>query len=294
MIMSDSSFSTQHADLIVRGGTILDGSGSAEWVGDVAVRGEEIVAVGQLNDWVAPTEIDATGLLVTPGFVDIHTHYDGQVIWEERLVPSSLHGVTTVVLGNCGVGFAPCREEDRDRLVNLMEGIEDIPEIVITEGLTWEWESYPEYLDCIEARPHDLNIASLLPHSALRVFAMGERAATDAATPEDLALMDRVTREAMAAGALGFGTSRTIFHRSSDGNCVPTLSAEEAELMTIATAMKDCGGGVMEIATTYDEGKSIVQELALMERLSCETGQTVMAPTVQIHSNPRDWHQVLQ
>ncbi|KQX23449.1 MULTISPECIES: N-acyl-D-amino-acid deacylase family protein [unclassified Sphingomonas] len=281
------------ADLIIRQGTIVDGHGGEPYVADVAVRSDRIVAIGTLDGWAAEQAIDARGKLVTPGFVDIHTHYDGQVIWEDRLIPSCYHGVTTALMGNCGVGFAPCRAEDRDRLVCLMEGIEDIPEIVMTEGLTWEWETYPEYLDAVERRSHDINIASLLPHSALRVYVMGERAATGAATQDDLDRMAALTREAMAAGALGFGSSRTIFHRSSDGEKAPTLAAGERELKTIATAMKEAGGGIIEIATDYDEGRNVAGEFSLLRRVAGETGQTLMVPTVQFHDTPDAWREVL-
>ncbi|MHA3791125.1 amidohydrolase family protein [Sphingomonas sp. YL-JM2C] len=281
------------ADLIIRQGMIVDGRGGEPYEADVAVRGDRIVAIGTLSAWTASRSIDARGMLVTPGFVDIHTHYDGQVIWEDRLIPSCHHGVTTALMGNCGVGFAPCRAEDRDRLVCLMEGIEDIPEIVMTEGLTWAWESYPEYLDAVERRPHDINIASLLPHSALRVYVMGERAATGTATQADLDRMAELTREAMAAGALGFGSSRTIFHRSSDGEKAPTLAAGERELKTIAAAMKEAGGGVIEIATDYDEGRNIEGEFGLFQRIAGETGQTLMVPTVQFHNAPDAWRSIL-
>lgn len=281
------------ADMLIHGGTIVDGGGGKPFIADLAIIADRIAAVGDLSDWSAREVIDAAGLLVTPGFVDIHTHYDGQVIWEDRLTPSCHHGVTTVLLGNCGVGFAPCRAGDRDRLVRLMEGIEDIPEIVMTEGLTWAWESYPEYLDAVESRPHDMNIASLLPHSALRVYVMGERAATAAATDDDLRQMAELTREAMAVGALGFGSSRTIFHRSSDGDKAPTLAAGERELKTIAQAMREGGGGIIEIATDYAEGRDIDGEFALLRRVAQETGQTVMVPTVQFHSAPEDWRRIL-
>lgn len=282
------------AHLIIRGGTIVDGRGGEPFVADLAMRDDMIVAVGDLSLWTAAQSIDAEGMLVTPGFVDIHTHYDGQVIWEDRLIPSCHHGVTTALLGNCGVGFAPCRAEDRDRLVCLMEGIEDIPEIVMTEGLTWEWESYPEYLDAVERRPHDINVASLLPHSALRVYVMGARATTGTATDADLDRMADLTREAMAAGAIGFGSSRTIFHRSSDGEKAPTLAAGERELKTIAAAMKDAGGGIIEIATDYDEGRDVEGEFGLLQRVAGETGQTLMVPTVQFHTAPQAWRRILE
>jgi N-acyl-D-amino-acid deacylase len=286
---------SKHVDLIIRHGTVVDGRGGEPFQADVAIESDLISAVGNLSEWTATQQIDATGLLVTPGFVDIHTHYDGQVIWEDRLMPSSLHGITTVVVGNCGVGFAPCRASDRERLVKLMEGIEDIPGIVMTEGLTWDWESFPEYLDAVESRPHDINIASYLPHSALRVYVMKERAAaSEPATTQDIQAMARITRQAMEAGALGFATSRTLFHRSSDGALVPTLDAGEAELRAIAEAMRSYGGGVLQIATDYRDGQDVQGEFELMRRVAQETDRPLMVPTVQMAAHPQDWKTVLQ
>ncbi|MET0658148.1 MAG: amidohydrolase family protein, partial [Steroidobacteraceae bacterium] len=233
-------------DTVIRNGTVYDGTGRRGFIADVAIDRGRVSAVGEIRD-KAREEIDATGLMVCPGFVDVHTHYDGQVTWENRTSPSAGHGVTTVVMGNCGVGFAPCRPADRERLVHLMEGIEDIPEIVMTEGIPWTWETYPEYLDVIGAKSRDIDVASQLPHSCIRVYAMGERALRgEAARPHDLEVMKRLSETAMRAGAVGFGTSRTLFHKSSDGTQVPTKTAHEEELVAIAEGMRAAGHGVMQ------------------------------------------------
>jgi len=280
-------------DLVIRGGEIHDGRGGASFTGDVAITGDRIAAVGKV-DGIGTQEIDARGLLVTPGFVDVHTHYDGQAIGEHRLAPSSGHGVTTVVMGNCGVGFAPCRADGRKHLLELMEGIEDIPGVVMTEGLTWEWESYPEFLDAVEARPHDINIASYLPHAALRVYVMGERAAAgEQATPEDLQAMAALTREAMLAGALGFSSSRSLFHRSSKGEKVPTLDASEAELMAIAGAMQSAGPSILQIASDYRDFTQVEPEFDLFTRVARASGHDLTLPMAQSHSRPEGWRQLL-
>lgn len=234
-------------DLVIRNGSIVDGTGAAPFTADVGVRGGLIAAIGA--DLAAgKEEIDATGQIVTPGFVDIHTHYDGQVTWEDRLTPSSFHGVTTAVIGNCGVGFAPCREADRDVLVRLMEGVEDIPYPVLTEGLPWTWTCFPELLDLIASRTYDMDIAAYVPHAALRVYVMGQRGADrEPATEADIAEMCRLLGEAMDAGALGIATSRTIFHRSSDGRSIPTLNASDAELIALAGVLREKGKGVFQI-----------------------------------------------
>lgn len=241
-------------DLVVRGGTIVDGSGGAPFAGDIAIRGDRIVAVGNCPGTAAET-VDASGKFVTPGFVDVHTHYDGQAIWSEEMSPSSSHGVTTVVMGNCGVGFAPCRKEDHATLIKVMEGVEDIPGVVMAEGLPWDWETFPEYLDALDARRRDIDVAAYLPHSPLRVYAMGARGAErEPATADDLARMQELAREAMEAGALGFATSRLMIHKTMDGQHIPSFEADNAELVAIAQALKDTGKGVVQMVLNLYAG----------------------------------------
>ena len=224
-------------DTIIRNGLVVDGTGAEPFVGSVAIRNGQIVAVGEVGG-SADREVDASGKIVTPGFVDIHTHYDGQVTWDNLLRPSTGHGVTTILMGNCGVGFAPCRPDQRDMLVRLMEGVEDIPNPVLTAGLPWNWETFPEYLDSIGEKRFDADVAALIPHAAVRVYVMGERGeAREPATDEDRQHMAELVREGIAAGAMGVGTSRTMFHRSIDGKLIPTLTAEEAELSALVDAM---------------------------------------------------------
>jgi N-acyl-D-aspartate/D-glutamate deacylase len=238
---------TPHCDLLVRGGTIVDGNGGEPFTGDVAIRDGRIVGVGAFGG-EAKAVIDAAGLTVTPGFVDIHTHYDGQAMWSEELSPSSSHGVTTVVIGNCGVGFAPCRAADHDSLIRLMERVEDIPGVVMAEGLSWNWESFPDYLNALDARPRDIDVAALLPHSPLRVFVMGDRGVRrEPARPDDLEQMRAITREALDAGAIGFATSRLLIHRTKAGENIPTYQADIDELKAIASAMRDAGTGVLQM-----------------------------------------------
>ena len=277
-------------DLVLRGGTVADGTGAPLREADVAIDDGTITAVGRVAGRGAE-ELDARGLLVTPGFVDIHTHYDGQATWDARLAPSSWHGVTTAVMGNCGVGFAPCRGEDHDVLVRLMEGVEDIPGVVLTEGLAWNWESFPQYLDALEARHHDIDFAAQLPHGALRVYVMGQRGADrEPATGEDIAAMARLAREAVEAGALGFTTSRTLNHQTSEGKPTPTLTAAEEELLGIARALKDANRGVLQFVSDFtDPGR----EMAMLRRLVAESGRPLSISLAQTEGAPEGWRKLL-
>ncbi len=242
-------------DLLIRNGTIVDGLGGEPYVGDVGVRDGVITAVGHVNGETAEREIDATGLLVTPGFVDLHTHYDGQAIWSERLTPSSAHGVTTVVVGNCGVGFAPCRQEDHDVLVDVMAGVEDIPGVVMTDGLPWNWETFPEYMDALDAGKRDIDVAAYLPHSPLRVYVMGQRGADrEPATAEDLAKMRELAKEAIEIGALGFASSRLTIHKTESGSPIPSYEAAREEIEEIARGVVDGGGGLLQFVPDIPSG----------------------------------------
>ncbi|WP_304116587.1 amidohydrolase family protein [Mycolicibacterium bacteremicum] len=233
-------------DLVIRGGTIVDGLGGPPYPGDIAVSDRIITAIGTV-DGPGDREIDATGLLVTPGFVDLHTHYDGQAIWSDRMTPSSAHGVTTAVMGNCGVGFAPCRPEDHDTLVDVMAGVEDIPGVVMVDGLPWTWETFPEFLDALDARPRDIDVAAFLPHSPLRVYVMGRRGVDrELPTAEDLALMRKLAEEAIRAGAVGFASSRLTLHKTSGGQPIPSYDAQYAEIEAIARGVDDAGGGLLQ------------------------------------------------
>ena len=265
-------------DLVVRGGTVLDGTGAPARTADVAVRNGVVTEVGRVDGTAART-IDADGLLVTPGFVDIHAHYDGQASWGERMIPSSWHGVTTVVVGNCGVGFAPVHDWDHDRLIELMEGVEDIPGVVLAEGLSWNWRSFPEFMDAIDARPFDVDVALQVPHGALRLHVMGERgAAREEATPEDIAEMARLAAEGVAAGALGFTTSRTLNHRTSRGEPTPTLTAGADELVGIATAIGATGRGVLQVVSDFGD---IDAEFGIFRRMAEESGRPLSFSLVQ-------------
>ena len=241
-------------DLIVRNGTIVDGLGAEPFVGDVAIADGVIAAVGVVEG-DATREVDATGLLVTPGFIDLHTHYDGQAIWSERMTPSSAHGVTTAVMGNCGVGFAPCRAEDHDVLVDVMAGVEDIPGVVMVDGLPWDWETFPQYLDALDARQRDIDVAAYLPHSPLRVYVMGQRGADrEPATAEDMARMRELAREAIEVGALGFASSRFSFHKTASGAPIPTYDAAQAEIAAIADGVAEGGGGLIQFVPDIAAG----------------------------------------
>ncbi|MDO9458511.1 MAG: amidohydrolase family protein [Alphaproteobacteria bacterium] len=277
-------------DLVIRGGTIIDGTGRDRFTGDVAIDNGTVTAVGTVSG-KGKKEIDATGLLVTPGFVDVHTHYDAQVSWDALISPSCWHGVTTVVMGNCGVGFAPARAEQRDALIALMEGVEDIPGAVLTEGMKWEWESFAEYLDAVESRPHALDIGAQLPHAALRVYVMGERAIQrEAATDADIAEMGRLAAEAMHAGAIGFSSSRSLNHRSRDGDVIPSYGAERKELVGIAKAMGETGKGVFEMISDFtdiDAEFSILRDMAEASRLPMSIS------LIQFDQKPDGWRELL-
>ena len=279
-------------DLVVRGGTVADGTGTGTREADVAVKDGRIAAVGKVSG-AGTEEIAAKGLLVTPGFVDIHTHYDGQATWDSYLQPSSWHGVTTAVMGNCGVGFAPVKIEDRQRLIELMEGVEDIPGAALDEGLNWSWESFGQYLDALEARPRDMDLGAQLPHGALRVFVMGERAARlEEATPDEVARMRVLTAEAMRDGALGFSTSRTLNHRTVKGDPTPSLRASEAELMGIVLGMKDAGSGVIEFISDFNTPNP-ESEFEMLKRLLDASGRPFSVSLAQRHSRPDGWRRLL-
>jgi len=278
-----------HADLLITGGMIVDGTGGAPFIGDVALTGDRVAFAGAHFAGTAATTIDATGRIVTPGFVDIHTHYDGQAIWAEELAPSSSHGVTTVVMGNCGVGFAPCRATDHEALIRLMEGVEDIPGVVMAEGLSWDWQTFPEYLAALAARPRDIDVACLLPHSPLRVWVMGDRAlAREAATAADLVEMRRIADEAIAAGAIGFATSRLNIHRTKAGELIPTYGADLDELKAIAGALTDAGQGVLQ-AVLDAPFASWEDELAGLFALTESAGRPATFTIAVSNSGPRIW-----
>jgi N-acyl-D-aspartate/D-glutamate deacylase len=272
---------TKH-ETIIKGGTVVDGTGAPARTADVAIDNGMITAVGKVDDGADHT-IDADGLLVTPGFVDIHAHYDGQASWGERMIPSSWHGVTTVVVGNCGVGFAPVRPDDHERLIELMEGVEDIPGVVLHEGLPWNWESFPEFMDSLASRSFDVDVAVQVPHAALRLNVMGERGARrETATPDDIAAMAQIAREGIEAGALGFTTSRTLNHRTSKGEYTPTLTAEADELVGIARAIGETGKGVLQGVSDFAD---VDAEFSLFRRMAEESGRPVSFSLVQVRGD---------
>jgi N-acyl-D-aspartate/D-glutamate deacylase len=272
-------------DLLIRNGTVIDGTGAPARAADVAVTGGTVSAVGR-DLGAARREIDARGLLVTPGFVDIHTHYDGQATWDPFLTPSSYHGVTTVVFGNCGVGFAPVRKPDVPFLINLMEGVEDIPGTVLSEGVAFDWESFPEYLDRLDAAPKVMDIGAQVPHAALRFYVMGERGADHAAVPTEaeVARMGELLEESLRAGAMGFTTSRTIKHRARDGRATPSLSAREPELFGLAKAMRRAGRGVIEVNSDFGEG-----EFEILRAAAEVAGRPLSVLLLQVNNAPELW-----
>jgi N-acyl-D-amino-acid deacylase len=283
-------------DLVIRGALVVDGSGAPAFDADVAVDGDIITAVGRV-DSAGTREIEAAGRILTPGFVDIHTHYDGQVTWDPTLGPSSWHGVTTVVMGNCGVGFAPAAPARREWLIGLMEGVEDIPGAALSQGIRWGWESFPEFLDDLEALPKALDVGTQVPHGAVRAYVMGERGArNEPATTEDIDSMAAIVEEAVEAGALGFSTSRTIAHRAIDGEPVPGTFAAEDELLGLGRALARAGSGVFELAPAGIMGEDLAapdREMAWMRRVAAETGRTVTFGMVQHDLDPGGWMKLL-
>ena len=276
-------------DLVIRNGTVIDGTGGDPFEADVAIADGKIAAIGKIPAKGAE-EIDARGMLVTPGFIDPHTHYDAQATWSSRITPSSWNGVTTTLFGNCGVGFAPCMPSQRDMLVKLMEGVEDIPEVVLTEGLPWNWQSFPDFLDALDARRYDMDIATQVPHAALRVFVMGERGADrEAATEQDRVEMARLASEGIKAGALGFSTSRTLNHKTLDGRSIPTLNAEEAELAAIAGALRDLGEGWMQVISDFDD---VEDEFAILRRLVAISRRPMAITLLQRDNKPEEWRRL--
>ena len=265
-------------DLVIRGGTIVDGSGGKPFDGDIAIDGGVITAVGTISTQ-GREEIDASGKIVTPGFVDIHTHYDGQATWDSEMAPSSWHGVTTVVMGNCGVGFAPAKPDRHEWLIGLMEGVEDIPGTALAEGMTWDWETFPEYMDALEKRARTIDVACHVPHGAVRAYVLGDREQPGAIpTKEDIAEMSRIVEEGVRAGALGFSTSRTVIHKSVDGEVVPGTTATAEELIEIGRGMGRVGYGVFEMASDLNRDW---KEFEWMGALSRETGLPVTFAALQ-------------
>ncbi|MGI5164806.1 N-acyl-D-amino-acid deacylase family protein [Spirillospora sp. CA-253888] len=284
-------------DLVIRGARVVDGTGAPARTADVAVSGGVITEVGTATG-PAARAVDADGALLTPGFVDLHTHYDGQATWDPVLAPSSWHGVTTVVMGNCGVGFAPAAPDRHDWLIGLMEGVEDIPGSALAEGISWEWETFPEYLDALDRRSYAVDLGTQVPHGAVRAYVMGERGArNEPATPDDIAAMKAIVKEGIAAGALGFSTSRTLAHKAIDGEYVPGTFAAEDELFGIGAALRELGRGVYELAPAGAAGEDVnapPREIAWMRRLSKAIGRPVSFALLQIDAVPELWRELLE
>ncbi len=286
-------------DVLIRAGQIVDGTGAAPFVADLAIKNGCIVQIAPRIAGSATQEIDAAGLAVTPGFVDVHTHYDGQATWDSHMNPSSNLGTTTVVLGNCGVGFAPCRRSDRDVLVQLMEGVEEIPGSALAAGIKWNWESFPEYLDALEEKPRDIDVAAFLPHAPLRVYVMGQRGVDrEAATDADIAAMQQLVREAMDAGAIGFSSSRTLLHRSSTGESVPTMGAAVTEMKALGACLSGEKGHVLQFISDFLDAEA---EFGILSDVSARTGAkgtfTLAAfdtPTPGMNPDPELWRTQLK
>ena len=277
-------------DLVIRNGTIYDGKGGKPYLADLAVTGKIIAKIGVVKE-TGTKEIDAKGKIVTPGFVDIHTHYDGQVTWDPYLRPSTYHGVTTVVMGNCGVGFSPCKPEKRDWLISLMEGVEDIPGTALHEGIDWEWETFPEYLDILEKKPLAIDVGTQIPHGAVRVFVMGERGISqERASEEEINQMGKIVKEAIQAGAFGFSTSRTEKHRDSSGALTPSITAHKDELVKISEAIGELDKGVLQgISDFYD----FQSEFNIFKEMSSASGRPISITVEQQDARPEWWLQLL-
>ncbi len=277
-------------DTIIRGGTIVDGSGQPRFDGDIGITDGHIAEVGSKLG-TASREIDARGAIVTPGWVDVHTHYDGQATWDPYLSPSTDHGVTSVVMGNCGVGFAPVRPGERDWLISVMEGVEDIPGTVLAEGIDWQWESFPEYLDALERMPRALDVGTQIPHSALRTYVMGERGIThDEATPADISAMVQLVREGLRAGALGFSTSRTIIHKYQSRKYPPGTFASPDEILGLARVLGEVGHGVFQMTSNHYQMET---ELPWMTQLARDNKLPVAFALVQTDQTPDTWKRLL-
>jgi N-acyl-D-aspartate/D-glutamate deacylase len=283
-------------ELLIKNGTIVDGTGAPAFKGDIAIDDGRITAVGQTGPEARET-LDATGLLVTPGFVDVHTHFDGQVTWDPLLTPSCWHGVTSVVMGNCGVGFAPVHRGDEQWLIGLMEGVEDIPGTALTAGIQWNWETFPEYLDHLAGKQTAMDFATQVPHGAVRAYVMGERgAANEPAEPDDIEAIARIVKQGMEAGALGVSTSRTLGHRAIDGRPVPGTFAAEDELMALGRALGELGTGVFELAPAGVAGEDLSvpeKEVAWMRRVSAAIGRPITFALLQYNQQPEMWRKLL-
>ena len=277
-------------DLIIKNGTIYDGTGDKPFVADIAIKGRKIEAIGELDE-VSKQTINAEEKIVAPGFVDIHTHYDGQVTWDPYLRPSTYHGVTTVVMGNCGVGFSPCKPKERDWLISLMEGVEDIPGTALHEGINWQWESFPEYLDILENKPLAIDVGTQIPHGAVRAYVMGQRGINrEEATQEEIDRMSQIVKEAIRAGAFGFSTSRTEKHRDSSGALTPSITAHKNELVSIANSMGELNSGVLQgISDFYD----FESEFDIFKEMSQSSGRPISITVEQMDQRPDWWHQLL-
>ena len=277
-------------DLIIKNGLIYDGLGNEPFKADLAIKDEKIVKIGEISD-ASENKLDAEGKIVTPGFVDIHTHYDGQATWDPYLRPSTYHGVTTVVMGNCGVGFSPCKPEQRDWLIGLMEGVEDIPGTALHEGIDWEWESFPEYLDALERKSFAIDVGTQIPHGAVRAYVMGERGINhEIASSDEIQQMKNIVQEAINAGAYGFSTSRTEKHNDVNGNLTPSITADKVELVEIAKSLGEIGKGVLQgISDCYD----FDSEFDIFKTMSKESGRPISITVEQQDARPEWWIQLL-